>query len=204
MTIGEYIEVCLAYLVYRLRGHDARLFIKGPSFKDHPTPTIDINSPSCGPSGSVFTTEYIQLGADLFPSLEWQRPKADVKEYALIVEDADLPIPGFVAQKLYHGLYDRIPGTRTSISAQDFGPGNAELSTDDFRCIKNLRGKAYIGPKPVLGHGSHRYFYQLVALDEPLELKSEQPTKAKVAEACVGKVVGWGVWEGSLERKQGE
>lgn len=46
-------------------------------------------------------------------------------------------------------------------------------------------------------------FFQIVALSEPLEkqLIKSQPSKEQVAEAIKGKVLGWGLWVGSCERK---
>lgn len=46
-------------------------------------------------------------------------------------------------------------------------------------------------------------FFQIVALSEPLakELISSKPTKEQIAEAIKGKVLGWGLWVGSCERK---
>ncbi len=59
-----------------------------------------------------------------------------------------------------------------------------------------VSGKSYVGAKPVVGHGEHRYLYQVIALSEPLDLTllGEKPSKAKMAEAIKGKVAGWGVW----------
>lgn len=46
-------------------------------------------------------------------------------------------------------------------------------------------------------------FFQIVALSEPLDkqLIKSQPSKEQVAEAIKGKVLGWGLWIGSCERK---
>lgn len=48
-------------------------------------------------------------------------------------------------------------------------------------------------------------FYEIVALREPLpkDFVSSQPspTREQVAEKIQGKVLGWGLWVGSYERK---
>lgn len=61
----------------------------------------------------------------------------------------------------------------------------------------------YNGPRALKGHGPHRYYYQLIALKEPLDLKSIGPiaTKAELVKAIEGKVAGWGLWIGISERK---
>ena len=63
------------------------------------------------------------------------------------------------------------------------------------------------GPKPVLGHGMHRYFFQVVGLSERMdwdevegEAGSERLSLAVLKEKVQGKVVAWGVWIGTFER----
>ena len=53
----------------------------------------------------------------------------------------------------------------------------------------------YGGPKPLMGHGPHRYFDQLVALKEPVNAGKlgGKVTKDGLGADIVGKVVGWGV-----------
>ena len=68
--------------------------------------------------------------------------------------------------------------------------------------MKNIQGAHYGGPKPVIGHGVHRYFYQLVALREPVDTgKMAKVTKDGLGRAIVGNVLGWGQWIGTYERK---
>ena len=75
-----------------------------------------------------------------------------------------------------------------------------------FPCPKMLillfSGKSYVGARPLLGHDEHKYLYQVVALNEPLDLAllGENPSKAKMAEAIKGKVAGWGVWTARYNR----
>ncbi len=155
---------------------------------------------------------YTQLGSDLFPTLTWPPPSPSTKEYILICEDADMPLPGPIAQKMFHGLYYSIAARTVSISASDFEivsrreDGKGGDVKGGWKYTTNMRGRAYAGPKPVLGHGPHRYFYQLVALGEPLDLGKwgGVPSKAQLAEEIEGKVVGWGVWVGVFERKWSE
>jgi len=55
-----------------------------------------------------------------------------------------------------------------------------------------------------MGHGVHRYIFQLVALGEPLVVEGEEGegvTREEVVKVCEGKVVSWGVWVGTFESK---
>jgi phosphatidylethanolamine-binding protein (PEBP) family uncharacterized protein len=205
----DYIIYGLAKLLYNLRGRDAKLFTKGPAFADCADPTISVTSPDCGPSNSTMKIEYTQYAADRFPELEWQLPKAieegQVKEFLLVSEDPDAPLPSPPT----HGLFFAIPPSTTIITAADIvldkeksgSAGERFVLSGGFRASKNIRGKPYGGPKPPVGHGPHRYFYEVIALKEPLEGLSEMPTKKELANAIVGKVLGWGEWIGVFEKE---
>ncbi|ROV95876.1 hypothetical protein VSDG_05194 [Cytospora chrysosperma] len=67
----------------------------------------------------------------------------------------------------------------------------------------NDRQKVNGGPKRPLGYGVHRYFYTLVALDEPLDTTKLSPvaTKKEIGEEIKAKMVGWGLWIALYERK---
>lgn len=73
-----------------------------------------------------------------------------------------------------------------------------------FRSGSSWRGLVWSGPKPVLGHGRHRYFFQVVALRETVQapgggalLSKEALLRSGFVE---GKVLAWGEWIGTFER----
>ena len=207
MAFRDYIELIFAWLMKNVRNHDARLFTKGSAFAALPEPTIEVTSPSCGPSGSTLQLRYSQVGEDDFPTFTWPAASDKVKEYILLCEDADMPLPGPIQQRVFHALCYSIPSSRTGVTASDFEEvrveGKGGVVKGGFRFTKNIRGRAYAGARPILGHGSHRYFYQLVALKEPLDLRElgGAPSKAQLSAAIEGKVAGWGAWIGVFERK---
>ena len=86
---------------------------------------------------------------------------------------------------------------------REIGPANEFMVKGGFRCLKNYKKSHYEGPRPLLGHGPHRYFYQLVALREPVDLGKLKPkvTKNGLGAAIVGNVIGWAEWVGVYERK---
>jgi len=205
MGILDYVEATASKLLYSVRGHDDQVFTKSPAFKDIPTPNITVTSPECGPSGSNLKIEHTQFGAERFPHLEWTSTLPNVKEYILIVQDVDAPLP----TPILHGSYYALPSTRMQVSATDFeagggaGGGAENVLKGGFKHGKNLRGTRYSGPKPLLGHGPHRYWFQVIALSETVEggKLSARATKAELEAAIVGKVIGWGAWIGVYEKK---
>jgi Raf kinase inhibitor-like YbhB/YbcL family protein len=95
-------------------------------------------------------------GADLAPSLEWSGEPRDTRSFALIVDDPDAP--GGIWN---HWLLWDIPASLHAL-AQGFKPGQlGESGTNDFGKL------GYNGPCPPRGHGPHRYFFKLQALDVP-------------------------------------
>jgi phosphatidylethanolamine-binding protein (PEBP) family uncharacterized protein len=156
-----------------------------------------------GPSGSHLSVHHTQLGEEHFPELRWSAASPEIKEYVLIVEDPDAPLPNPIT----HGLYYSIPATVNGVTAGDFEPAKGATEQNvlkgGFKHGKNRRGNHYIGPRPLLGHGPHRYWFVLVGLQQPVDPKalSAVATKEELAREIEGKVVGWGSWVGVFERK---
>ena len=93
-------------------------------------------------------------GNDLSPAVEWSEAPPGTKSFALIVDDPDAPVGTW-----NHWLLWDIPATTASIP-EGFQPGRVGTSgNNDF-------GKpGYGGPCPPKGHGPHRYYFKLFALD---------------------------------------
>lgn len=196
----NYIEYGFSRLFSKAKGRDARLFTKGPAFSQCPGPTISVECPEVGPSGSQLHVDHSAEGAGHFPSLQWPAASPETKEFLLISEDPDAPLPG----PIVHGIYYGIPSTATGVTGTDFEQATKPFSLKGgFLYGKIRRGNVYIPPKPLLGHGPHRYFFTLVALSEPIDASkfSESPTIEEVARAIEGNVLGWGQWVGVYERK---
>jgi Raf kinase inhibitor-like YbhB/YbcL family protein len=93
-------------------------------------------------------------GANISPSVEWSGEPAETRSFTLIVDDPDAPGGSWN----HWLLYDLPPSVRSL--AQGYKPGKLGLSgTNDFDHI------GYGGPCPPKGHGPHRYFFRLYALD---------------------------------------
>ena len=128
-------------------------------------------------------------GADVSPSLEWSGEPASTRSFALVVDDPDAP-----AGTWTHWLLFDIPPTVHTL-AQGYKPGSLGVSgANDF-------GKqGYGGPCPPKGHGPHRYFFKLHALDvAPLGLPAGV-TASKLYRALEGHVLAEAQYMGRYER----
>ncbi|MCJ1352240.1 MAG: hypothetical protein MMC33_002224 [Icmadophila ericetorum] len=206
------------------RGRDAKLFTKSDAFAQHPDPTIQVTSPECGDDSSALLLHHTPMGENKFPQLTWSisdksgatsspksqaAPAEAIKEYLLVVEDPDAPLPSPVV----HGIYYAIPATKKSVLPEDFEDvSDSKRGNSDKRKLRggfeygmNRMKSVWGGPKPVLGHGSHRYVFQVIGLKECIDAKmtGKVATKSELEREIVGKVVGWGMWVGVFERKLG-
>jgi Raf kinase inhibitor-like YbhB/YbcL family protein len=107
---------------------------------------------------------------NISPAIEWD-PVPGAGAYALIVEDPDAPreLP------FLHWLLWNIPAGTTRLEEgvpNEAYPANPPGSMQG----RNDAGTyGWYGPRPPAGHGPHRYYFQLFALAEPLEMGSDTP-----------------------------
>ena len=128
-------------------------------------------------------------GADVSPSLEWSGEPAGTRSFALVVDDPDAPSGTWT-----HWLLFDIPPTVHTM-AQGYKAGSVGVSG------KNDFGKlGYGGPCPPKGHGPHRYFFKLCALDVATLEITAGVTAAGVTRALEGHVLGEARYMGRFER----
>ncbi|KAI1191275.1 PEBP-like protein [Nemania serpens] len=203
-TARAVLEVVLSRLFANAKGRDAKSFYTRPALASFTEQSITVTSPDCGASGSKLGVDYTHDGRGKFPALKWSaRPEiaAQVKEWLLVSEDPDAPLP----TPIIHGIYTAIPASKTSVDADDFAVVDQAkaLMKGGFHYGRSRNGMPYIPPRPLMNHGPHRYFFMVVALNEELDssLLTAETTRENVAEAIEGKVLGWGMWIGVAERK---
>jgi phosphatidylethanolamine-binding protein (PEBP) family uncharacterized protein len=129
------------------------------------------------------------VGEDRSPQLSWNGIPPQTQQMVLIIDDVDVPLP----RPLLHTVAVIGPGVR-SVDAGELKPG-----TEGLRFIPGSLGhRGYAGPRPIPGHGPHRYRFLLFALDEPV---AESATKAKaLRKQMAGHVLARGVLTGTYER----
>ncbi len=129
-------------------------------------------------------------GADLSPSLEWSDSPAPTQSFALIMDDPDAP-----AGTWNHWLlYDLSPSVHAL--AQGYKPGSLGKSgKNDFGRL------GYGGPCPPRGHGAHRYYFKLYALDTASLGLPEGAGRAALDKALRGHILAEAHYLGRYERK---
>lgn len=141
-------------------------------------------------NGAVIPQLHTCDGADLSPTIEWHGEPSGTRSYALIVDDPDAP-----AGTWNHWLLWDIP-TSVQAIAQGFRHGRVGVSG------KNDFGKlGYGGPCPPRGHGSHRYYFRLHALDIDELGLNEGATRKNLDQALTGHILQTAEYMGRYERR---
>ena len=120
--------------------------------------------------GQKIPKQYTGDGTDISPKLQWSDVPDGVKEFALIMDDPDAPRP----QPWVHWVIYNIPGNMRELPENL--PRDMELAKHGgIRQGSNswsMGNIGYRGPAPPPGHGRHRYYFKLYALDANLNLKN--------------------------------
>nr|WP_236794368.1 YbhB/YbcL family Raf kinase inhibitor-like protein [Amycolatopsis sp. GM8] len=113
-------------------------------------------------------------GEDVSPQLSWSGAPEGTQSYVVTVYDPDAP----TGSGFWHWAVADIPASVTELPA-DAGNGTADLLPPGALQIPNdARLARYIGGAPPVGHGRHRYFIVVLALDVPSIGVDENTTPA--------------------------
>jgi Raf kinase inhibitor-like YbhB/YbcL family protein len=146
-------------------------------------------SPGFAESGLIPELHTCQ-GADISPSLEWSGEPGETRSFALILEDPDAPGGTWT-----HWLLWDIPAKVHNL-AQGLKPGTLGVTgRNDFQKL------GYGGPCPPKGHGAHRYFFKLSALNVSTLGLKEGSTKKELEKAAKDHVVAQTQYMGRFERR---
>jgi len=129
------------------------------------------------------------VGDNASPQLYWTGLPPATRQLVLIIDDVDVPLP----RPLLHTVAVIEPGV------QDVGAGALQPGTGGIRFIPgDLGHRGYAGPRPIPGHGPHRYRFHVLALDEPIP---DHITKTKaLLKHMAGHVIARGMLTGTYER----
>jgi Raf kinase inhibitor-like YbhB/YbcL family protein len=125
---------------------------------------MQLTSPAFAQGGAIpkkFTGE----GADISPELAWTGVPKGTRSLAVICHDPDAPMVSMGGTLGFaHWLLYNIPASTNGLPE----------GVKDFTAGRNDFGKAgYGGPMPPSGHGEHRYYFWVMALDRETRLEPD-------------------------------
>jgi phosphatidylethanolamine-binding protein (PEBP) family uncharacterized protein len=129
------------------------------------------------------------VGDDISPALNWVGVPSGTTALLLLMDDVDVPL----RTPLFHSGAVLDP-TLTGLLEGEFRSG-----TSGVRIVPTMLSKTgYSGPRPIPGHGPHRYRFHLLATSQPVP-DDAGSVKAMLA-ALAGKVTARGMLTGTYER----
>jgi Raf kinase inhibitor-like YbhB/YbcL family protein len=177
-----------------------------PAAVDDPSKlTIALSSPAFADGGMIpkgFTCD----GAGGSPPLEWSGVPQSAKELVLIVEDPDAPMGTFSHWVVVNlppglkGLKEGVPAEGVIPAASLVAAGDAELKAGAHQGKNDFGKIGYGGPCPP--SGTHHYVFRLYALDAPLTLAGDPPTRPDVLKAIKGHIAAEGRLVGQYARSK--
>jgi len=140
---------------------------------------FEISSPAFA-NGEAIPVDFSCDGNDTSPALTWTEPPAGTQSFALIMDDPDAPMGTWV-----HWVVYNIPASTREL--EENMPAIPELSNGIMQGYTSAKTTGYHGPCPP--SGTHRYFFELYALDTMLSLSAKADRKQLLA-AMEGHILG--------------
>jgi len=134
--------------------------------------------------GEQIPQKYTGESKDISPPLEWSGVPQGTLEFALICEDPDAPRP----EPWVHWLIYKLKRATTRLPEGIEPKKIIEIPVSADQGLNSFDKIGYNGPMPPPGHGWHRYFFRLYALDAPLGIHSAA-TKDELFRAMEGHII---------------
>jgi len=161
-----------------------------PTWRLPVVPTFTLSSPEFADGDTLATSARSGIagagGDDRSPALAWSDAPEGTKSYALTVYDPDAP----TGSGFWHWAVYNIPADVTSLDGDAGNPDAGFLPDGAITVANEFRLERYLGAAPPSGHGEHRYFFTVTALDvESLDIP-DGSTPAVLGFNFLGHVLG--------------
>jgi Raf kinase inhibitor-like YbhB/YbcL family protein len=157
--------------------------------------SIAVSSPAFAYNEPI-PAQYTADGDGLSPPLEWHGVPMSAEAVVLLIEDADSPTP----QPLVHAIVWDLPGSDASLPEGALPNARAADGRKDALGRNSMLSASYLPPDPPPGHGTHRYVFQVFALDAVPRFES-RPGRAELLEKIRGHVIAKGLLIGTYQRQ---
>ena len=148
-----------------------------------------INTPSFSDNETI-PGVYTCDNKDISPRLTWRGEPASTRSFALVMHDPDAPVGDYT-----HWIVTDIPANVHEL------PEHAKKGSIGVDHLNSWGNLGYSGPCPPRGHGTHRYFFELTAVDVPSLGLPEGSSRAEVDAALKAHMLDRAITMGTYQRK---
>jgi Raf kinase inhibitor-like YbhB/YbcL family protein len=161
-----------------------------PNWRLPDVPTFELTSADFSPGGALPTSARSGImgagGEDRSPELHWNGAPEGTKSFAVTLYDPDAP----TGSGFWHWAIYNLPANVTSLPANAGDPDAGLLPAGAITLSNEARMARFVGAAPPPGHGEHRYFFTVTALDvDSLDL-DEGSTPAVLGFNFLGHILG--------------
>jgi Raf kinase inhibitor-like YbhB/YbcL family protein len=178
-----------------LHAGEAKLACRRPRLAKAPK-TINLSSNGFQ-DNQTLPLNYTASGDNVSPPLTWENLPTDTREIAILVEDADAPLPAPFVHAIAFGIDPTVSSLpEGALSEHKHG----QTTPHSLRMGLNTLGRTwYYGPAPIAGHGVHRYHFQIFALNEKLDFR-KPPSRRTLLKELEKHILAHGELMGTFER----
>ncbi len=123
--------------------------------------TMTLASRSFEQHGQI-PSEFTGEGNNISPPLAWVGAPDHTRSFAIICHDPDAPVVKAGSYGFVHWVLYNLPASITSLE---------EGATEGTSGINDFGQAGYGGPMPPEGHGTHLYYFLVLALDREPDLE---------------------------------
>lgn len=134
-----------------------------PNWQLPVVPTFELSSPEVKPGTylPVWARATGAGGEDRSPTLSWSGAPAETKSYVVTMYDPDAP----TGSGYWHWAVHDIPASITALPADAGNPESGLMPAGAKMIANEIRQERFQGAAPPAGHGDHRYFFTVSALN---------------------------------------
>lgn len=192
----ERLPATIGRALRRVRARESELLFHHPALEAVPA-VIRVASAAFSDHGAL-PARYTSDGEGLSPPLAWAGVPAAAASLVILVEDADSP----TSMPFVQAIVWAMAGTDGELAAGALPHSGQPLPAGTSMGRNSHLTVGYLPPNPPAGHGTHRYAFEVFALEwrPPLNASVAAPGRGRVLEWLIEHAIAKGMLIGLYAR----